>query len=339
MKLTALALSTTALLAAAPVFAASLTVEDMLTTYNGVSIGDFYSTQEVEGRLVVGGNLTGSTIQTAFVAQNPVNPVQNVVVYGDVSLQSLSGNGEIVIGGNAKTGIEKNGATLKTFVGGTFSGLDNFGTVTAGLAGQPSFEAKFPDIDFSGLASYSAYLATLTGAVWSTPDFNNKALISAPNAVQSEGVDWIASKVTVLFTTLANLSGGGLSVQGLDSDETIIVNVSGTSGSWGLNGLGGAKNNAKNILWNFYEATDISVNSALIGSVLAPNAKMSGFSGSTEGSVIAKSIFLNNGELHSQPFAGDLPEPPTVAPIPLPAGLPLLLAALGGLALVRRARA
>jgi len=66
---------------------------------------------------------------------------------------------------------------------------------------------------------------------------------------------------------------------------------------------------------------------------------MSGFSGSTEGSVIAKSINLNNGELHYQPFAGDLPEPPPVAPIPLPAGLPLMILALGAMAMVRRARA
>jgi len=310
-----------------------------------VTIGDFNSTNEVEGRLVVGGDLTGNTIQTTFMPQT-VNPVQNVVVYGNVNMSSLSGNGEMVIGGNASTGIEKNGATLKTFVGGTHTGLDNFGSVTDGLAGDPSFLAKFPDIDFAALVPYSAYLARLTGAFWNTPDNNNKQLVSAPNAVQSEGSNWLASKVTVLYTTLANLAGGGLSVSGLDDGETIIVNVSGKTGSYGMNGLGGATAFAKDILWNFYEAESISVSSALIGSVLAPKAAMSGFSGSMEGSVIAKSINLNNGELHYQPFRGDLPEmpsvnppPPPPAPVPLPAGLPLLLAALGGLALVRRIRA
>jgi choice-of-anchor A domain-containing protein len=345
MNQTLLSLSTLAVLGAAPALAASQSVEELLNTYNGISIGDFNSTQEVEGRLIVGGNLTGSTIQTGFVALQP-GPAQNVVVRGNSTIGKVSGRGEIVIGGNANTNLEESGGNLTAFIGGSFSGAANQVTVNTNQSG-PAFQAKFPDIDFAGLAAYSAYLATLTGSIWTTPDFNNKALVSAPNAVQSEGTNWIASKVTVLFTTLANLAGGGLSVQGLDSDETIIVNVSGTSGSWGLNGLGGARDNAKNILWNFHEATSISVNSAIIGSVLAPNADMSGFSGSTEGSVIANSINLNNGELHYQPFAGDLPDqpwvtpppPPPPAPVPLSAGLPLMLLALGTLVLARRAQA
>jgi choice-of-anchor A domain-containing protein len=343
MKRTAFTLSAVAILASAPAFAASLTVEDLLTTYNGISVGNFNSNQEVEGRLVVGGNLTGNTIQTGFVALNP-GPAQNVVVYGNTTIGKISGKGEIVIGGNGNnTTLEESGGDLTALIGGTYSGTANQVTVNTNQSG-PAFQAKFPDIDFPGLMTYSAFLATLTGATWLTPDQNNKALVSAPNAVQSQGTGWVASKVTVLYTTLANLATGGLSVSGLDSDETIIVNVSGATGSWNLNGLGNAKNFSKNILWNFHEATSISVNSAIIGSVLAPKAAMSGFSGSTEGSVIAASINLNNGGLHYQPFAGDLPEqpliaPPPPAPIPLPAGLPLMVLALGAMALVRRARA
>ncbi len=342
MKLTAFALSALTLMAAVPSHAAPISAEDLLETYNGVTSGNFNSNQEVEGRLYVGGNLTGNTIQTGFVALQP-GPAQNVVIKGNTTIGKISGKGEIVIGGNGNnTTLEESGGNLTAFIGGTYSGVHNQVDVFTNQSG-PVFEAKFPDIDFPGLAAYSTYLSTLTGALWNTPDPNNRVLVSSPNAVQSEGTNWIASRVTVLFATMAQLATGSLSVSGLDSDETIIVNVSGTSGTWQLNGVGDAKSKAKNILWNFYEATSLSVNSAIIGSVLAPNAAMSGFSGSTEGSVIAKSIDLSNGELHYQPFAGDLPDQPSVnpppAPVPLPAGLPLLLAALGGLALVRRARA
>lgn len=335
MKPTAFALSALALAAAAPALAAPLTVEEMLAAYNGISIGNFNSTQEVEGRLYVGGNLTGSAVQVAFAS--PSEPIANLVVLGNSTVGVIGSRGETLVAGNVNSNIEPQ-APSTTLVGGTFTGNDNFHTVTSGLAGNPAFEAKFPEIDFGALAGYSAYLANLTGDVWTWADQNDKKLISAPNAVQSQGYDWIASKVTVLYTTLADLATGGLSVEGLDADETIIVNVSGTSGIWGLNGLGGAKSNARNILWNFYEATSISVNSAIIGSVLAPQAEMAGFSGSTEGSVLAKSINLNNGELHYQPFAGDLPEPPPSA-VPLPAGLPLLAGALGLVGLLRRKRA
>lgn len=338
MKLTALSLSVLAVLAvlaAGPALAKSLSVEEMLRTYNGVSTGDFNSNQEVEGRLVVGGNLTGNTIQTGFVALNP-GPVQNVVVYGNSTIGKVSGKGEIVIGGNANTNLEESGGDLVAFIGGAFSGTANQVSVNTNQSGA-AFKARFPVIDFAGLASYSTYLAGLTGSVWTTPDQNQKTLVSSPNAIQSQGVDWIASKVTVLFASMSQLASGTFSVNGLDSDETIIVNVSGTSGSWGLNGAGNATASARNILWNFYEAETISVDTAIIGSVLAAKAQMSGFAGSTEGSVIAKSINLNNGELHYQPFMGDLPEATPVAPVPVPAGLPLMVLTIGTFALARRA--
>jgi choice-of-anchor A domain-containing protein len=350
MKLTAATLSTLALLSAAPASAVTLTVEELLGTYNGITSGNFASNQEVEGRLVVGGDLTGNTIQTGFVPLNP-GPAQNVVVFGNTTIGKVSGRGEIVIGGNGNnTTLEESQGQLTAFIGGTHTGNASQVDVFKNQSGQAAFDAKFPAIDFGAIADYSAYLAKLAGSVWLTPDNNTKTLVSAPNAVaQPSDPTWGFEKVTVLSATLAQLSSGTLFVNGLDSDETIIVNVSGTSGTWNLNPGGDLKQFSRNILWNFYEADDItgiSVNSAIFGSVLAPNAKMSGFSGSTEASVIAKTINLSNGELHYQPFRGDLPEwpavnppPPPPAPVPLPAGLPLLLAALGGLAMVRRIRA
>jgi choice-of-anchor A domain-containing protein len=344
MKLTAFTLSTLALLSAAPAFAVTLTVEELLGTYNGMTSGNFASSQEVEGRLVVGGNLTGNTIQTGFVPLNP-GPAQNVVVFGNTTIGKVSGRGEIVIDGNGNnTTLEESQGQLTAFIGGTHTGNANQVDVFKNQAGQPAFEAKFPEIDFGAIADYSAYLSRLAGSDWLTPDPNKKTLVSAPNAVaQPSDPTWGYQKVTVLFASLAQLATGTLFVNGLDSDETIIVNVSGKTGNFQLNGGGFDKALSRNILWNFYEAEDISLSSALFGSVLAPKAAMSGFSGSTEGSVIAKTIDLSNGELHYQPFRGDLPEMPTVnpppAPVPLPAGLPLLLAALGGLALIRRARA
>lgn len=292
------------------------------------------------GRPVVGGNLTGSRIQTGFLTLPP-GPTQNVVVFGNTTIGKVSGRGEIVMGGNANSHLEESGGELVAFIGGSHSGTADQVTVSTNQSGS-AFEAKSPKTDFPGLVSCSTYLSTLTGAIWNTPEHNNRALFSAPNAVQSQSMNWTSAKVTVLFARKAQLATGGLSVSGLDSGETIIVNVSGTSGSWNHNGQGNARSGTKNILWNFCETNSISVNSAIIGSVLPPNAEMSDFSGSTEGSVIPKSITLNNGEPHSQPLAGDLPEMPLVNPPPpaagpLPAGLPLLLAALGRLAQVRRA--
>ncbi|MBM7067583.1 choice-of-anchor A family protein [Actibacterium sp. 188UL27-1] len=315
--------------------AASVDVEQILTIYNAVSSGDFNSQQEVEGRLYVGGDLTGSQIQTGFVADLPNGPNQNVVVLGNATIGKISGRGEIVIGGDANTQIEQSGGNLETFVGGSYSGLNNFNTVTSGQSGDLAFEAKFPQIDFAGIVSYSAYLSGLTGEDLVFADPNQKRFDALNNAIQSEGDNWDASRVTILNVSLDQLSSGTF-LADVDQDETVIVNVSGTAGTYGMNASGG-KSAATQILWNFYEAETLQVNSAIIGSVLAPNAFISGFGGSTEGSVLAREISLTNGELHLQPFRGDLPDQPgQVTAVPLPASLPLLLAAFGGLAVLRR---
>ncbi|MEO1308666.1 MAG: collagen-binding domain-containing protein [Pseudomonadota bacterium] len=235
--------------------AGTVDVEDILSTYNGVTSGDFNSSQEVEGRLFVGGNLTGTQIQTGFVSQLPAGPDQNVVVLGDTTIGKISGRGDLLIGGDANTNIEQSGGTLTTLVGGTFSGLDNFGSVTDGLAGDPTFDSQFPQIDFDGIIAYSAYLSGLTGEDLVFNDPNQKRFDALNNAVQSEGENWDAASVTILNTSIDQLSGGTF-LTDVSMTETIIVNVSGTSGTYSLN-AGVSKDVSQRILWNFYEAETV----------------------------------------------------------------------------------
>ncbi|MEO0829655.1 MAG: collagen-binding domain-containing protein [Pseudomonadota bacterium] len=312
--------------------AATLSVEELLSQYNGITSGDYFSQQEVEGRLYVGGNLTGSTIQTGFKQPLPAGAEENVVVVGDATIGAITGSGKILIGGNSSSNIEQSGGTLETRVGGTFTGRDNFGTVTDELAGDADFQASFPQIDFDAVRDYSIYLSGLTGETLTFSDPNIKAFNVLNNAVQAEGINWDASSVTVLHTSLADISSGTF-LTNIGAGETMIINVSGTSGTFGLNPTGSA-DVSQRILWNFYEAEDVEITRAIYGSVLAPLAELSNFSGSTEGSVLAASIRQTNGELHLQSFAGDIPDAP--AGVPVPAGLPLLLTGLGGIWLLRR---
>lgn len=90
----------------------------------------------------------------------------------------------------------------------------------------------------------------------------------------------------------------------LDPDTPIIVNVSGTnvdldwvtyyddlaqqySGDTAY--VGGQKNMPSNIIYNFYEAETITLNSGFYGNILAPNADFTFVSGDLSGQVIAKS--------------------------------------------------
>jgi len=314
--------------------AAPLSAVDVLRLFNAATAGNLVSSQEIEGRAHVGGNLSGNTIQVGFKGVAP-SLFDELIVVGSSSIGTINAqNGsDVTIGGAATGTIELNGGSQGTRtarIGGAFAGNANQGTVLTGqTVVDPNFADRFPVIDFDGLIADSAALATLVGQSIDTSDFNNKKIIGAPDT----------NGLSVFTATMADLSGGGYTID-LNGASTILVNVYGESGSFGMNALGGTFANAENVLWNFVEATSISVNTAIIGSVLAPKADMSGFGGSTEGSVIAKSITLTNGELHSRAFAGDFPSEstPPIGAVPLPAGLPLLLAGLGGLALLRRRR-
>lgn len=310
-----------------------LSATEVLTLFNAVTEGNLSSSQEIEGRVYVGGNLTGGTMQVGFKGVTP-SDLDELIVKGssDIGVINAQNGSDVTIGGAATGTIELNGGsqgnrTLR--VGGAFVGTANQGTKLFNQATlDPNFADRFPDIDFDVLKADSAFFATLTGTAFDTSDFNNKKIVGAPDA----------SGLSVHSAMLSDLAGGGYSFD-LNGATTVIINVGGTTGSFGMNALGGTFALAENVIWNFYEATSISVKTKLVGSVLAPMADMSGFGGSTEGSVIARSVVLSNGELHSRAFAGSLPtesvSPPT-APVPLPAGLPLLLAGLGGLTLLRR---
>lgn len=233
----------------------------------------------------------------------------------------------MTVRGNVDSDVNMNGSPAGTAsIGGTQSAGKSFnaGTKLENQSGVAGFDARFPEIDFGRFTDVSSYLATLAGVAPDLSDNNNKKFVAGtPN---SDGL-------FVMTTTIAALNGGGIPADA-GSATTCVIKVSGTSGTVSANVLGGSAS-ALTVIWNFYEATAISVKSAIIGSVLAPLADMSGFQGSTEGSVIAKSIDLSNGELHNRGFTGALPTATPAPPaVPLPVALPLLaggLMAFGGL--------
>lgn len=314
--------------------AAPLAAAEVLNLFNGVTEMNMNASQEVEGRLYVGGDLTGNSIQVGFKDVTP-STLDELIVVGDSTINTLNAqNGsDVTIGGNASGTIQLNAGSQGTRtarIGGSFTGNSNQGTTLTNQAvADPAFADRFPEIDFVALKAEADFFSTLAGDAVDLTDPNNKKIIGNPDA----------DGLSVFNVALSDLSGGGYSID-TNGADTILINVSGTTGTFAMNALGATSSFAESVIWNFYEATSITVNSAIIGSVLAPLADMSGFSGSTEGSVIAKSINLTNGELHSRTFTGTLPTesvpPAPTAAVPLPAALPMLLAGLGGLVALRR---
>jgi len=92
-------------------------------------------------------------------------------------------------------------------------------------------------------------------------------------------------------------------------DDVAVINVSGVTGdhftSLGIIGT----YQQSNILWNFYEATDLTLNTTVQGSILAPYADVAFNNANLWGTLVADSM-TGTGEFHYPPFNPDVPVVP-----------------------------
>ncbi len=165
----------------------------------------------------------------------------------------------------------------------------------------------------------------------------------------------------------ASLSGGALMFQGDGGTDQQIFNISSDqlSGAWGLLSKDIAGNqeviinvsgknvnitsmdfmmkdenyswlsNQNHVLFNFWEADTLSIETSIYGSILAPNADIIARSGMVDGQVIAKSFVdaVNGGtQLNDFRFAHNT----EAAPVPEPASMVLMGIGLVGLAGIAR---
>ena len=296
-----------ALLTATAAQAAPLSAEQILGRFNAVILGDFTTGHDVEGRLVVGGNLTGGATFYNQPRGGSIAGYGAVNVRGDVApgTYNVNNGGSVVVGGSNEGRFNLNG-------GGTLSAgnanvtLSDFVAPLAALVGK-----------LTALAANSTVLAA---------DPNNVAFNAAPDA----------SGLAVFSTTTATLESARNLVVNLNGADTVVVNVSGTRFNDTANFNAGFDVNTR-VIWNFFEATSLRFG-FWHGSVLAMNAAVSNVT-PIEGTLVAAS-FNGGGELHDYGFRGRLPsDPADPVPVPEPGTLGLMAMGLAGLAVVRRRRA
>jgi len=307
--------------------AAMLAGTDALKEWNLIVFDNLSSSSEVEGRTFVGGSLGGNSsnynISGAAASLNN-NPALTVV--GDVTggTKNLNNAGGASIGGNlsSQNGFNLNGGNQTLNIGGTSSQTNiNQNTVNANLGTNfTNTLIAQRDLLISSLGTGSGGLSKNLSLLASTSTAsiaNNTAAING------------ASNFNVFSLTSSQLdSVGQLSVTN-SSGATTVINVSGTNISLNDNFLGSSSELGRNVIWNFYEATTLSLNTAFYGTVLAANAAVTS-SNFVEGTLVAKS-FNQNGEIHMDTFQGDLssvgssssamPEPATWAMLILGFGL------------------
>ncbi|MBY0338576.1 MAG: choice-of-anchor A family protein [Acetobacteraceae bacterium] len=296
-------------LLAAPSGAAPLTANEILSQFNIVVTGDFASTSDVEGRTVVGGNLTHGATFFNNPGAAAASAFRALTVYGDVTAGgplNVNNGGGAAIGGASAAIINDNGG----------------GGVTTG-ASLPGFQAHFAD-PLNALSAQLAGMAADSAPPAAPPGFPNNVMLQA-----SAGTG-----LAVFALTTAELASYASFAVDLNGREGAVFNVTGASFTATGNFLN-ALSVARDVIWNFVDAVTLDVRVQWGGTVLAPKAAVSNTT-PIEGTLFAAS-FRGDGEMHSQPFRpGVTPRGSPPTPVPVPASLALLGLGLAGLAAVRR---
>ena len=317
---------------------AALDANQTLNQFNAIVFGNVVSNSHVDGRTWVGGNVTGGDY-VQHSSDTPASSYAGLTVKGNASNLHVNGLGA-VIGGNFNNSIVNTGSTVV---------LGN--VVNSNLNGSAYIAGTSSGSNFNGgkLASPSSLMQSSIDAVDST-DFYS-VLSNTSDSLRQLGntSDVIVNGNKATFSAVAD--GSGLAVFNLTDAQatqifglgefdfllngasTVVINSSLQNITIGANFLGGsAQTIGSSVIWNFYDATNITLNNQFGGSVLAVDATLTN-NQNIEGGVFVKNLH-QNGEIHLQPFNGNV-----VTAVPEPSSYAMLLLGLGLLTFAVRRRA
>ncbi|MFD2522950.1 collagen-binding domain-containing protein, partial [Emticicia soli] len=304
-------------------------------TLNGIVMksGDVHSGIAAGGTITLNGtsNITGENPNG--YANRPTVGGHLTYVYSAGKIIYSSGNGLNVNGGGyAKvcditgSNFYPNGGNAR-ITSGTFDTQPYININTSQASG--TWQTGCGSIDFpaafASFQSSATSMSTLTNNV--TPSYDPGNTTQPKLNLQAGSNVWnlTGSQLNAFSTIVFNTAP--------DASKYLIVNVN-TSGSYTLNlpnmsGIGDS--HGQYIIWNFYNATNLTVSSSsttMKGTLFAPNADVTKNSSSNiDGQVIAKSFIMGGGEVHYHRFNGTI-ENGTVCE-PICAGSPFTLTSTG----------
>lgn len=288
--------------------------------YNIFILGDMaQSNVDSWGKVAVSGNVTLSSFQVGTKLPKNSGAGDSLIVGKDLKYSQGNVNGNVVVNDNAD--LKQNHIYGNVTVGkaatleqGTVEGSLKYGTTITQTGGNTVKGTTTSGADTSWVPGFfsdaSTYLNTLSNSLKTATSGSGLSVLNWDSGIQQH-----------------------FNFTGLGNTDTILVNIGGTSLSWsgGLQWNGTSLSDSgcqslgvcNRILYNFYEATDLTISSIGVGgSILAPKAKIKFNNGQVNGTVIGAGL-EGNGETHNFGFTGSVPDPGTA--VPTPALLPGLI--------------
>lgn len=325
------------------------TLAEIAGEYNVFVLGNMGSavtpyTSQSQGAIAVGGSLW---LQDFAVASRTTHGNAALTVGSDIWQRRGTISGATHIGGNANFTRDRGGTTIQGTLdvhGRLLSAPTSVGTIHTGVSA-----AALP-LDFSAIGDELRAAAAFLADDGADQGLQGTVQISS-GSVTLTGTSTELNVFTMTAAQMAALGNTSFTIRA-PAGSTVIVNVSGTNvrvgapGNFGFNysGVG-----ADHVLFNFYEATQLTMRS-FDGSILAPYAAVTFTNGQMNGTLMAAQLDgvanYGNGAFMDRPFAGDLPliqvaianSSLPASEVPEPSTLAALAAAAAGFAMLRRRR-
>ena len=295
------------------------------TSFNNSGGGNITVGDTVTGAIT---NTNGGDITIGGSATGVINNVGggNITVSGNITnILNNENGGDITVGGQLVYAYNNNG-------GGTVSvaGYHNGGPSSPVSLPEVSIGINVQDIRtrFEMLSTELSTLSTngiIEAGNFLTPD-NEDAITLIPPG------ETAAPNEILVFNVDASFFDGNAPTFS-NSDITTVVNVAGANFTIKDFDFG---DEYENVVFNFYEALMLDIDSVFGASILAPFADTENTS-EIKGSLVTNN-YINSGIVSPPVFVGDLtpwePEPPVTVPVPASAWL--FFSALVGMAIFRR---
>jgi choice-of-anchor A domain-containing protein len=263
-----------------------------------------------------------------------------VAAYDDITFNPKYGN-STTLGTYFKnksssdyTNIAEAGGTISTKVG-DYIVVDGTGNADSGTKSSSTYYFNSGGSLTSGWSASTSTLSTSTTTTLSTLDTYLKALslqyskMSNTGTVVSSGnqttLKGTSSTLNVFTVTAAEFSSTKLVID-VPTGSTVIINVVGCDttacsiyATPEINGSNEGRFTSGNLLFNFPDATSLTIDSELDGTILAPDAALSG-DAELSGVVLVASANVS-GEIDYSPATGNFP---SLSSVPEPGTLGLL---------------
>lgn len=280
-----------------------------LNFYNLITLEDLNTNRHVHGGTFVGRDFVNASASEFGHDMANDCALDTLTVAGNV----VAGDTVRILKGSAVVGGSTNGRTID---------IQQAASGCALKAGDPAALAAQLAMIRTQLYNASSAFAALPAnntVVYQGGTPPNTAVLQV-NSVDAHGYAIFEVPASELFganiATIQVQVAGGIDLQ----NTTVVINVSGASASINANAAGilASDAGAQRVVFNFAEATSITLTRPFWGSILAPYADVVQGAQNIDGTVAVKSL-VTQGEVHSNPgFEGEAPptDPPTETPVP-----------------------